>query len=213
MEVKDRIKQKATELFMQYGLRSITMDEIAVQSGVSKKTIYLFFADKDALVESVLQAIITHNQDCCIQDKAKAADAVHEIFLAVDMMQEMFQNMNPSILYEMEKYHPKAYSMFLKHKYEFLFKILMENIKRGVAEDLFRTDFDAEVIVKARLETMMLPFNTQLFPKIKYKLVDIETQLTEHYVFGLVNSKGHKLILKYQQERLKKLNKNEKVFA
>ncbi len=213
MEVKERIQLRATEMFLQYGVRSVTMDEIAEQSGVSKKTVYQFFSDKDELVAAVLGAVISHNQECCMSDKQKANDAIHEIFLAMEMMQEMFQNMNPSIIYELEKYHPKAFNLFIKHKHEFLKNVFLENIQRGINEELFRTDFDAEAIVKARLETMMLAFNTQLFPKTKYKLVDVEMQLTEHYVFGLVTAKGHKLILKYQQERTKKLTKNEKIFA
>jgi AcrR family transcriptional regulator len=78
--VKDRIKQKAHELFMQYGVRSVTMDEIAVQMGASKKTIYQYYADKDELVDAVMVDIITFNQDCCMKDRQSAKDAVHEVF-------------------------------------------------------------------------------------------------------------------------------------
>jgi TetR/AcrR family transcriptional regulator, cholesterol catabolism regulator len=202
--VKDRIQQKAHDLFMQYGVRSITMDEIALQMGVSKKTIYQYYADKDELVDAVMVDKITYNQDCCIADKQHAKDAIHEVFLAIDMMQEMFQNMNPSILFELEKYYPKSFEKFKQHKYSFLYKVLIENIERGIAEELYRTDINIDILVKVRLETMMMPFNQVVFPKNKYSLIHVETELTTHFLFGLATIKGYKLITKYQQDRIKK---------
>lgn len=199
----DRIKQKAHDLLMQYGIRSVSMDDIATALGMSKKTIYQYFADKDELVEAVIADKIKYNQDYCMKDKAAAKDAVHEVFLAIEMMQEMFQNMNPAVIYDMEKFHPKAYSFFLQHKYNFLYKVIKENIERGIKEELYREGIDIDVLVKARLEGMMLAFNQQLFPQHKYSLVQVETQLTEHFLFGLASPKGHKLILKYKQDSKK----------
>jgi TetR/AcrR family transcriptional regulator, cholesterol catabolism regulator len=199
---------------MQYGVRSVTMDEIALQMGASKKTIYQYYADKDELVDAVMVDIINHNQDCCMKDKSTAKDAIHEVFLAIEMMQEMFQNMNPSILFELEKYYPKAFEKFKQHKYSFLYKVLKENIERGIAEELYRGEIDIEILVKVRLETMMIPFNQQVFPKNKYSLIKVETELTTHFLFGLATVKGYKLITKYQQDRTtKKTNTNEKNLA
>ncbi len=208
-ETGERIKQKAHDLVMQYGIRSVSMDDIAGALGISKKTIYQYFADKDELVEAVIKYKIDENQQCCIKDKSTAKDAVHEVFLAIEMMQEMFANMNPSIIHDLEKFHLKAYAIFHEHKYNFLYKVLKENIERGIAEGMYRTDIDADIIVKARLESMMMAFNQQVFPKAKYSLVEVETRLTEHFLFGLASQKGHKIILKYQQERQKN-NFNDK---
>jgi len=211
--VKDRIKQKAHDLFMQYGVRSVTMDEIAVQMGVSKKTIYQYYADKDELVEAVMVDIIHHNQECCMKDTQSANDAVHEVFLAIDMMQEMFQNMNPGILFELEKYYPVSFEKFKQHKYSFLYKILKANLERGISEELYRDNIDTEILIKLRLETMMMPFNQSLFPKSKYSLIKVATEFTTNFLFGMATIKGHKLITKYQQDRTKKTNTNEKNLA
>ena len=206
----ERIKHKAHDLVMQYGIRSVSMDDIAGALGMSKKTIYQYFADKDELVEAIIADKIKFNQDSCLQDSTKAKDAIHEVFLAIEMMQEMLGNMNPTVIHDMEKFHPKAFSHFTQHKYNFLYKVLKENIERGIQEELYREDVDADIIVKARLENIMLAFNQQVFPKNKYNLVHVETQLTEHFLFGLASQKGHKLILKYQQERIKKNNNETK---
>jgi len=188
---------------MQYGLRSVTMDEISEQMGVSKKTIYQYYADKDELVDAVMVEILTYNQDCCLKDKQLAKDAIHEIFLAIEMMQEMFQNMNPSILFELEKYYPKSFERFKQHKYTFLYQVLKENLERGIAEELYRNDIDIDIMIKLRLETMIMPFNQVLFPKNKYSLIKVTTEFTTNFLFGVASVKGHKLIIKYEQERTK----------
>ncbi|MBA2562510.1 MAG: TetR/AcrR family transcriptional regulator, partial [Chitinophagaceae bacterium] len=70
-------------------------------------------------------------------------------------------------------------------------------------------DVNTDVVAKVRLETMMLPFNQEIFPKNKFNLVDLEKQLIEYYLFGVASLKGYKLILRYQQENLKKLQQDE----
>ena len=103
MELKDRIKQKADELYRRYGIKSVTMDEIASQLGVSKKTIYQSFSDKNELVDAVIVDMLTYNRQCCQTDKAKAQNAIEEVYLAMEMLQTMFENMNPSILFDIER--------------------------------------------------------------------------------------------------------------
>ncbi|MEO7961725.1 MAG: TetR/AcrR family transcriptional regulator [Ginsengibacter sp.] len=201
MEIKDRIKLKADELFRRYGIKSVTMDDIASQLGVSKKTIYQSFSDKNELVDEVIGNILQFNRECCQRDKSKASNAIDEVYLAMEMMQAMFDNMNPSIIFDIERNHPATYKKFLDHKYEYLFKIVRENIERGKLEELYRPEIDAEVIAKIRLETMMLPFNEEIFPKTKYSLVRLQQELIECFLFGLVTLKGYKLITKYQKER------------
>src|ERR1700751_826988 len=93
---KERILEKAHELFMRYGVRSVSMDDIAAQLGMSKKTVYQYYTDKEELVDAVLSAVLEKNRAECFRDRENAENAVHEIFQAFDMVQEMFSNMNPS---------------------------------------------------------------------------------------------------------------------
>lgn len=199
MEVKDRIKQKANELYRRYGIKSVTMDEIASQLGVSKKTIYHSFSDKNELVDAVIVDILDYNRECCQNDKSKAQNAIEEVYLAMEMMQTMFENMNPSILFDIERNYPVTYEKFKKHKYKYLFQVVKDNIERGKKEELYRPEINADVVAIIRLETMMLPFNEDIFPKSKYSLVFLGQQLIEYYLFGLVSLKGYKLISKYQR--------------
>ncbi len=204
MEIKERIKHKADELYRRYGIKSVTMDEIASQLGVSKKTIYHSFSDKNELVDAVIVDMLTYNRQCCLKDREKAHNAIEEVYLAMEMLQTMFENMNPSILFDIERNHPVTFEKFRQHKYKFLYQVVKDNIERGKREELYRPEIEPDVVAKIRLETMMLPFNEELFPKSKYSLVLLEQQLIEYYLFGLVSLKGYKLVTKYQKERLNK---------
>jgi TetR/AcrR family transcriptional regulator, cholesterol catabolism regulator len=207
-DVKERIQQKAHDLFMHYGVRSVTMDEIALQLGISKKTIYHFFSDKNELVDEVMNLKIKCSEQNCLHDKMRAKDPVHEMFLAIEMMQEMFENMNPAIMNDLEKFHPSAFKKFYQYKYSFIYAQIKDNVERGIEQGLYRNDFNADIIIKLRLETMLLFFNQSLFPSSKYSMFEVARELTEIFLFGIVTLKGHKLVIKYQKERIKKLNKD-----
>jgi len=205
-----RIKAKAHDLFMQYGLRSVSMDDIANNLGISKKTIYQYYVDKDQLVDEVIGEIMRHNQACCDLDRASAENAVHEVFLAIDFMMEIFQSMNPSLLFDMQKYHPNAFRKFANHKNEYIYSMIKTNIERGIAEELYRPEIKTDVLARYRVESVTLPFNPEFHTKVKSGLADIEEEITMHFLFGLVSMKGYKLTLKYQQERLKKIADGKK---
>lgn len=207
MELKDRIKQKADELYRRYGIKSVTMDEIASQMGVSKKTIYHCFSDKNELVDQVIMDMLTFNRNCCKGYQSVSQNAIHEIFLAMEMIQVIFNNMHPSLLYDIQRNYPLTYEKFKKFKYEFLFTVVKENIERGIKEELYRSDVNPEVVAKVRLETMLLPFNEDLFPRTKFPAILLHQQLIEYFLFGIASPRGYKLILKYKEKTLKQKDK------
>ena len=204
VEVQERIKQKADELFRRYGIRSVTMDEIAAQLGMSKKTIYQYYSDKDQLVDAVAEEEINFSQGCCKRDAKASSNAIEEIFLVMEFVEVMFRNMNPAMLYDLEKYHPRGYKKFLEHKNRFLFEMIKRNLERGIAEELYRPEINIEMMTRFRLESMMLGFNPEIFPPSKYNLAELQQEMIEHFLYGLATLKGYKLILKYKQQRLKK---------
>jgi TetR/AcrR family transcriptional regulator, cholesterol catabolism regulator len=210
METKEKILLKANDLYMRYGIRSVTMDEIALQSGVSKKTIYQFYKDKDELVEAVVNEKIKYTEQCCDGDVSKSINAVEEIFKTIDMLEEVFKNMNPSVMFDLKKYHNNAFIKLEKHKSEYVYNMVKDNLERGIAEGLYRQDINLEILARYRVESMMLPFNPEFYFKTKNSLVDVETEILLHYLHGITNPKGYKLILKYQHERIKKLTSDAK---
>ena len=199
METRIKILQKATELFMRSGIRAVSMDEIANQAGVSKKTIYQYYADKDELVDAVMQEeekrIHTDSKECLEQSN----DAIEEILLTLSRIYTQFSQMNPVVISDMERFHAKAHQRFHKMKYEHLHKVILKNLERGIQEGLYREELNIDMIAKYRLESIMIPFKLDLFPPAKYSLAAVAKELMEHFLFGLATLKGHKLILKYKK--------------
>src|SRR4029078_5758418 len=99
MEPKERILVKSHELFNRYGIRSVSMDDIAAQLGMSKKTLYQYYTDKDELVNAVFDIILSVNKNNCTECIKKGETAIHELFLSFDIMEEMLKTMNPAVLF------------------------------------------------------------------------------------------------------------------
>ena len=205
MEAKERILIKAEELFMQYGIRSVSMDDIANNLGMSKKTLYQYYADKDELVDAVVEGHISEIQKDCVGCRQDARDAVHEIFITMDRILVEISNMNPMVLYDLEKFHFKSYQRFREHKDKFLAQVIRNNIEWGIREEYYRPEINVDIMTKFRLESLMIPFNVVLFPPGKYNLGELSQTIIEHFVYGLATIKGHKLIQKYNLQRQQKI--------
>ena len=204
MDPKERILVKSHELFNRYGIRSVSMDDIAAQLGMSKKTLYQYYTDKDELVNAVFDIVLTTNKTQCVDCTKKGENAIHEVFLSFDMVEEMLKAMNPSVLFDMQKYHPSAFKKFDDFRNGFLYRIIKSNLERGISEELYREDIDTDILSRYRLHSVLLSFNPDVFPTNKTNLVYIEQQLLEVYLYGVATSKGQKLIQKYTNQRTKK---------
>jgi AcrR family transcriptional regulator len=203
MEVRDRIIARAVSLFRRYGIRSITMDELAGQCGISKKTLYQHFEDKDSLVSTLVDGMIVHAEKGCTVMHQKAENAVQEVFLSMDMVEEMFEGVNPNMVYDLRKYHSAAYSLLEKHKTEFLYDIVKKNLRRGIEEGLYRAEIDVELMSALQLYNMEFAFNPPDHIKERYSLSTLDMELTLHFLHGIATTRGERLIEKYKQQRIK----------
>ena len=199
MEVKERILTAAEELFMKYGFRSISMDDIAKHISVSKKTIYQFFEDKDEIVNiTVRRHFDKTKQVCNHQVFCNAANAVEEIMRVSKLIKSNTLNINPAIIFDLQKYHPIAWQILQEFKQEFILQSILLNLKRGVEEDLYRNDIDIEVLARLRLEEVQMGFDNSLFPPAQFNLYHAQMQLLEHFIRGIVTDKGLALFNQYK---------------
>ena len=196
--MQERILNKSRELMFQTGVKHVTMDDLATQLGISKKTIYQYYKDKDALVSSVVENELANHALICNQSMQAADNAVHEIFLLMTVIQEMFNRMNPLALFEIEKYYPLAFEKIKNHKDDFIFSMISNNLEKGIAEGLYRKDVDVTILSKYRLETSLIPFNIHVFHPSKFDMLKVNLQIIEHFVYGVATLEGHKLMDAYK---------------
>ena len=205
METKDRILAKAKELFMLYGVKSITMDEIAAQLGVSKKTIYQFFSDKDQLVFSVMQEELEDSRENCLRCSSGSENAIHECFLNLDRFVEHVREMNPALLYDLKKFHPEAFHMVSSFKTSFFLDMVRKNLEAGIRQGLYRADIHVEVIARFRVNSVYLIFSPEFTESSGLSLLDLQQELFLHFLHGIATAKGEQLVQKYLKEREKKV--------
>ena len=198
--IRDRIKKAAHDLVMRYGIRSVSMDDFASSLGMSKKTIYQYYKDKDELVDVIISDIINRNREICICDREESKDAIHQLFLALDMISVVMESMNPVVMFDMQKYHPECFGKFLKHKDEYLFNVVKQNLLRGITEELYRSDINVDLMARFRVDSLLIPFNPGFTQNLKVALDEAHRELLIHFMYGIASPKGYKLIGKYQKQ-------------
>lgn len=199
METKDRIVKGAEELFFKYGIKSVTMDDIAKHLAVSKKTIYQFFEDKNELVETLMKVKLTEDECAFKRIQEESDNMIVEVLNMMKHMGTMFSKVNPSIFYDLQKYHPSAWKHFQQFKSDCIARMIETSIERGMKEGLVRMDINPKVLSRMRIEQVELGFNYEVFPPDKFKLIEVQLAMLDHFLHGMCTLKGHKLINRYKQ--------------
>jgi AcrR family transcriptional regulator len=201
METQERILDTAFGLFRQYGTRSITMDDIATRMGISKKTLYAHFVDKDDMVVHAISRFLEVIQEEERSIKARAANAIEELFGVMHMMDERLRNMNPVIMLDLQKFHSKAFQVFQEYRNNYLRTTIRENLERGIREGLYRKDLEVSILTQFRIASAMLCFEPEAFPIAGFELVKVQRVLLEHFLYGVASAEGLKLIEQYKQQQ------------
>ena len=199
MDSKDHILKSAEELFFRYGVKSVTMDDIASHLGMSKKTIYQFFKDKDELLSDFAKSFVGRNVGAFEQACGSAENAVDEIFCVMKHLRSMIQQMNPKLFFELQKYYPKAWQQFRDFREKHVAEMIQKNLGKGITEGLYRSEINIIILAKLRLEEIEMAINPNIFPMDKFDITQVQLTLFEHFLYGICTLKGHKLINKYKQ--------------
>lgn len=197
METRETILETANRLFLQYGIRSITMDDIAKELSISKKTIYQYFSDKDEVVELSMQHYMEQQKVIFEEMQQKATNTLEELYYISQHIKTGFQNISMSALFDIQKHYPKVWQMFLVYKEEVFKKTMTDTINRGIQEGYFRSDVEPELMALLRFEQIQMCFNPSIFPKDKYNFSEMQTHFLMHFIHGMLTDKGRELLKTY----------------
>lgn len=182
--------QDAEDLFVRYGVRSVTMDDVAREVSMSKKTLYQYFDNKDKLVSEVALSHLEKEKKEFEEIADISQDAIHEIFLVTMCLRKHVFKMNPSLLYDMQKYHAEAWGHYLEFKNTTVRGNIERNISRGIDEGYFRSEIDPRVLSILRVEQVQLAFNTKIFPQDEFDFAGVQLQILNHFIHGLLTEVG-----------------------
>jgi len=146
-----KILASARDLYMKYGIKSITMDDVARELAISKKTLYQYVTDKDDLVGKVIDNEILIRQEEICKCFRIGYNAIEELFEISIFMNNLMRNQNPATQYDLKKYYPEHYQKTEKARREGIYEYIHLNLKKGIKEGLYRDDMNKEVIAKLYL--------------------------------------------------------------
>jgi AcrR family transcriptional regulator len=197
VEKLDTILQKAKNIFMRYGLRSVTMDDVCREMGISKKTLYQFVSDKSDLVKKSIEHEIAADKSnvCKIHDLN--LNAIEEMLQVNNTVGEKLKNLHPSLLFEMQKYYPEAWAVMSQYRREFIVKIIHENIIKGQTEGLYRTDINPDIISKLYATKVELLTDLTVVNSMDFTPLQLFEENIKYHIRGISNAKGQDLLEKY----------------
>lgn len=201
--MEERILDRANSLFLRYGIKSVSMDDLSKDLGVSKKTLYQYVPNKRALVSRLVDqhTQVTHTSMAEINDNA--VDAIHAILRIAQYVVGKLRCVSPMVIYDLRKYYRDLWeTMETKHR-SFMYDLIKKNLERGKEQGLYRRELNADIISKLYVGKTTLVSDKELFPDIEYNQEDLFREYMTYHLHGIVSLKGIQLLEYYQKNELK----------
>jgi AcrR family transcriptional regulator len=201
-EKLDHLLKQAGEIFMRYGLKSVTMDDVCRELGISKKTLYQYVSDKNDLISKVLDQDIQKDEKVICALQTSGLSAIDELLHIQKMVTEKVQHMHSSIIYDLKKYYPESWGRIIRHRNEFIVGCIEQNIIKGQQEGVFRTDIHSALIAKIYASRIEVSIDPSLYSGLKITPAEVYAEAMRYHIRGIATEKG----LKYLESTQNKTN-------
>ena len=195
--MRDKILLGATDLFLTYGFKSVTMDDIANTLGVSKKTIYQHFDNKTKLVEAttlnLFKTISCGIDHICALEK----NPIEEIYSIKQFVMEHLKNEKSSPQHQLKKYYPSIFTTLKNKQFEVMQTCVTDNLNKGIEQDLYRNSINVEFIARIYFNSMLAIKDKGLFPLKKFSMNMLMSNYLEYHLRGICTPKGLEILNKF----------------
>ncbi len=174
------------------------MDDIAKHLGISKKTIYHFFKDKNELVIALVKKKLKDDEEQMDEIISKSANVIEEMINMMKCSEDIFSRINPIVIHDLQKYHPDAWKQFQNFKADVLIRTLEELLTKGIKQGYIRPELDVKILARMRVLQVEMGFNTTLFPSAEFSPWKVQYQFLEHFNYGICTLEGYKLLEKHK---------------
>lgn len=191
-EIKSKILQGAEALFMRYGFKSITMDDIARELGISKKTLYLYFADKSDLVNQTVDNHLETEKQFCTDLTIKEENPIAFLLAISDNFSNETKHINPAVLFDLKKYFKEAYDKIESYSKEFIYGQVLNNIQQGKSAGLYRSELNDNIIALFYVNMVQFMVNPENYTKEIKDVQLVHKELLQYHLHGILTEKGLK---------------------
>lgn len=192
--MKEKILNKAVDLFINYGFKSITMDDIAKEMAISKKTIYKYFKNKVELVEASVIHFHKSIEATINEIIQKDYNAIEENFVIKNVFINMFKKSKASPMFQLKKYYPKTHRKLMEHEICTFKDCVMENLKKGISEKLYRSNIDKDMVIKLYFTLVFEAYEGDLFGNNMEDIMKTELKILEYHTRSIATNEGIKLL-------------------
>lgn len=187
---KQQLLNKAEELFMRYGIRSVSMDDIVRELGASKKTLYQFVENKSDLVREIFKARVARDRDHIEQMRSQTGSAIERLASVARFMIQQLRMISPSLRYDLEKYYQPVHQEMEQLHFRFFLAFVEENLELGIQQGLYRADLDVPITARLFLGMANQIGHHDLFPVESYSLEILVRQLFSYHLHSVVSAQG-----------------------
>lgn len=189
-----KILEAAYSLFKRYGIRSVTMSDIAKTLGISKKTLYVHIENKRDLIDKIMTAAIQEERANCLNIQEVSSNALEELLKMSLYVQKDIININPSLIFDLQKYHYPVWERMNHFHMEEMVNMIEDNLARGVKEGVYRSDVELGLISRLFVGLGNLITNLELFPPDQFSTQTIYKKLIKYHIHGIVSEQGRQLL-------------------
>jgi hypothetical protein len=197
MDIKDRIIYTAFELFTKYGIRAVTMDQIAQQLGISKRTLYEVYKDKNYLLIKGMKVFIMKTKNEALEIIKNTNNVIEAIYELGKFMDNKKQKITPLFFEDIKKYYPGIHEQFFSKNKKSEYTFIHTLVEKGVKEGVFLKDLNIKMVNDYLYEMMKIIRDDTIFPKNEYSENEIFRNIIMPYFIGICTNKGQILIEKY----------------
>jgi AcrR family transcriptional regulator len=199
-ENKNKVLAGASSLFLKFGFKSITMDDIARELGISKKTLYQHFADKNELVDQAIEAHLDEEKTACINLSNANLNPIDLMLNISESLSDKKKQINQSILFDLKKYFKPCWDKLNKFRVEFIYNEILKNIKSGISTGWYRADINEELVAKFYIHLVDLLINPDYNLEDKHNMKELQLEMMKYHLRGICTEKG----LEYLNKQLTK---------
>lgn len=203
MDILTKILEASIDLFRQYGFKAVTMDDIARRAGISKKTLYQHFANKQEVVTETVSWYQGQTCDMCLATLDAAENAVDGMVRIMVKLGQVYSQINPIAIREMERFFPDAYKIFREHLATRDVACVYDTIEQGKKEGLFRENVKSDLMARLHIETSMMLLFPNMLVTEKYNIQQVNYDIVEHFLYGIMTPKGENLYQNYKEQYIK----------
>jgi len=193
-EKRNEIIEKVRELYDKYGIRSVTMDDVVHEMGISKKTLYQYFSDKTELVSAVIDIAFEIRKKEMLNLIEGKKNAIEEMLTYYNLQMKMIKNHKPTVIYDLRKYYPEIYERTTKRKRQHIYESVLLNLKRGKEEGLYRANMNEEILARMNLMRVEAIMSSGIFSHEEIMAPEFFKEVFTYHMYGIVNDNGRKIL-------------------